>query len=76
MTHRAALLDVLFQMEAAGAMLYNNTDVPHIHDHEGQGTFGGPVLMTGMHRSRQVLRLFGHREVRYELAPAVAPVGL
>ncbi|KAJ7879665.1 amidase signature domain-containing protein [Mycena leptocephala] len=31
-THRAALLDVLSQIEAAGAILYNNTDIPRIRD--------------------------------------------
>ncbi|KAJ6480596.1 amidase family protein [Mycena vitilis] len=31
-THRAAFLDVLSRMEAAGALLYNNTDIPRIRD--------------------------------------------
>ncbi|KAJ7885023.1 amidase signature domain-containing protein [Mycena leptocephala] len=31
-THREALLDVLSQIEAAGAILYNNTDIPRIRD--------------------------------------------
>ncbi|KAJ7657170.1 Glutamyl-tRNA amidotransferase subunit A (Glu-ADT subunit A) [Mycena polygramma] len=31
-THRAAFLDVLSRMEAAGAILYNNTNIPRIRD--------------------------------------------